>query len=293
MDTPDSTTLKRCTKCGETKPRQAFSVRRSVKCGLQSHCKSCQSADARSKRVARGARPYEPIPLDAKEVVCRACGITKPATTEYFPPYKSGRLRPRCRKCANKLTEAWNSAHHEYILEAGREWYKENKVSHLENSRRWREKNRDRTAIMYKQWREKNRARVEQNQRNWRLNNHEKRKVTAYRRRARKLSLPDAFSATDWQYAIDHFGGCCAVCGRPPGLWHTLAADHWIPLTSPDCPGTVVWNMVPLCHGNDGCNNSKFNRLASEWLIDKFGTRKGRAILRKIEAFLDSRRSAS
>ena len=68
-----------------------------------------------------------------------------------------------------------------------------------------------------------------------------------------------------------------------------MAMDHWIPIVSPDCPGTVPWNIVPLCGGAGGCNNSKSDRNAAEWLIGKFGKRKGRAILRKIEAFLDSR----
>jgi hypothetical protein len=108
------------------------------------------------------------------------------------------------------------------------------------------------------------------------------------RRRARKLNLPDTFTAIDWQLALEHFGGCCAVCGRPAGLWHTLAVDHWIPLskggpTTPD-------NLVPLCHGTDGCNNSKHDRAPSEWLIERFGPRKGRAIQRRVEAYLNSRK---
>src|SRR5581483_2176482 len=56
---------------------------------------------------------------------------------------------------------------------------------------------------------------------------------------ARKRSLPDTFTERDWQRALEYWDYKCAVCGRPRGLWHTLAADHWIPLTAPDCPGTV------------------------------------------------------
>lgn len=43
MDTPDSTTLKRCTKCGEVKPLGMFSKNRRNRDGLQSECKSCNA----------------------------------------------------------------------------------------------------------------------------------------------------------------------------------------------------------------------------------------------------------
>jgi hypothetical protein len=59
---------------------------------------------------------------------------------------------------------------------------------------------------------------------------------------------------------------------------------------SPSCPGTVPWNTVPLCHGVGGCNNQKNDSDATKWLIGKFGKRKGLAILKRIEAFLDSRK---
>jgi len=90
---------------------------------------------------------------------------------------------------------------------------------------------------------------------------------------ARKRSLPDTFSERDWLRALEYWGYKCAVCGRPRGLWHTLAADHWIPLTAPDCPGTVPTNIIPLCHGEGGCNNSKRSKVPDEWLVSKLGTK--------------------
>ena len=33
-------------------------------------------------------------------------------------------------------------------------------------------------------------------------------------RKARKNSLPNALTHTHWQYALNYFNGCCAVCGR-------------------------------------------------------------------------------
>jgi ribosomal protein L37AE/L43A len=91
----------------------------------------------------------------------------------------------------------------------------------------------------------------------------------------RKRSLPHAFTEQDWERALEYWGHKCAVCGRPRGLWHTLAADHWIPLTHSECPGTVPTNIVPLCHGEGGCNNSKGKKMPDAWLAERLGEKPG------------------
>ena len=91
----------------------------------------------------------------------------------------------------------------------------------------------------------------------------------------RKRSLPHSFTQQDWERALEYWGYRCAVCGRPRGLWHTLAADHWIPLTHPDCPGTVPTNIIPLCHGEGGCNNSKGKKMPDAWLEERLGQKQG------------------
>lgn len=237
MDTPDSTTLKRCSKCGEQKPATPifFNRNKNLPDGLNRWCKDC-------------------------------------------------------------------------IAKSGKRWYEANTDRVKATSKAWREANPDRCTANSRAWREANRESLREYQRAYRTANRDKLQAQRrsrykaspdlffagkHRRFARKRSLPSVFTVEDWQIALGHFGGCCAVCGRQPGLWHTLAADHWIPLSSPDCPGTVPWNMAPLCHGIGGCNNSKADRDAAEWLTEKYGKRKGRAILKRIEAFLDSRRPAS
>lgn len=108
--------------------------------------------------------------------------------------------------------------------------------------------------------------------------------------RARKRDLPDTFTLEDWERAQGYFNHCCAVCGRQlNSLFNdfTAAADHWIPLSHADCPGTIAVNIVPLCHGIDGCNNSKSSRDAQEWLIEKFGKRRAKEILERIEAYFE------
>lgn len=101
----------------------------------------------------------------------------------------------------------------------------------------------------------------------------------------RKRNLPTAFTARDWENALEYWEHRCAICERPRGLWHTLAQDHWVPLTSPDCPGTVPTNILPLCHGTDGCNNSKGKKLPGPWLREKLGARRAGRKLREIQDY--------
>jgi len=108
-------------------------------------------------------------------------------------------------------------------------------------------------------------------------------RVDAYR--VRKRALPNTMTAADRRRALDYWGGCCAICGKPPGLWHTVTLDHWIPISHADCPGTVPANLLPMCHGNDGCNNQKHAKNPQQWLVAKLGRRKAARKLEEIQYF--------
>jgi hypothetical protein len=115
-------------------------------------------------------------------------------------------------------------------------------------------------------------------------------KTQQIKRRAFERHLPSAFTPHDWERCLSYWNNSCAVCGRPRGLWHTIAADHWIALSDPrpNNPGTVPTNIIPLCHGIDGCNNSKHDNDATEWLTRKYGRRKAKKILERIQKYFDS-----
>lgn len=271
MDTSDLTT-KRCSKCGEVKPRDQFGKRKS-------QCKAC---DAEYARQYRRANPDK----------VRDCNRA-------YREQHLDELRERSRQ----NTKKWAAEHPEYSrqyyaktrdarLAHAHQYYENNSEARKEYSRKWYAKNQELRREYSRQYRRANPEATQEYNRHWRANNLAAERLHAHRRAARKRALLDNFTSADWQIAIDYFGGCCAVCGHPAGLWHTLAADHWIPLskggpTTPD-------NIVPLCHstkdGQGGCNNSKKDKMPADWLIDKFGKRKGRAILRRIETYLNSRK---
>ena len=107
--------------------------------------------------------------------------------------------------------------------------------------------------------------------------------VQAYR--TRKRNKPNHFTDNDWLNCLEYWHHQCAICGRPQGFWHKLAMDHWIPISDCNSPGTVINNILPLCHGQDGCNNSKGNRNPIEWLILRIGEKRANELLGKINEY--------
>lgn len=240
--------------------------------------------------------------------VCKKCDSVLPATTEYFHRAKGNsdglcsvckdcnRARARAWTAANPernraRSRAWNAANKERKLASSRAWKSANKERHRENARAWYAANPERAKETRRAWVAANPERARKSNRAWRAANKERKRVSNHSREARKRGLPDDFTHEQEQFALDYFGNVCAVCGRPfYDLFseRTLSLDHWIPLKSDNCPGTTATNMIPLCHGIDGCNTRKNARDPNEWLMSQFGKRKAREILARIEAYFDT-----
>lgn len=234
---------------------------------------------------------------------CSKCRIEKPATPEYFSrsTKDKGGLKSRCKECQHVDSRIYRENNPEKLREKRRRYRVENPNKVREINRAYRANNKEKKREYDQGWAKRNRGRLRElgrksyqkhgdkkraYHRDWTKKNPDKVKVHNHRRAARKLSVADTFTQTQWNYALNYFGYCCAVCGRPlNGLFHKPAMDHWIPLASADCPGTIATNILPLCHGDDGCNNSKKNKLPSEWLVERFGKRKAKTIFNRIEEY--------
>lgn len=243
----DSIPLKICARCKISLPIALFNRHHRAKDGLQSYCKNCQSLMNGYKR-----RIWLVISVPEGFRLCSQCAEVYPATSEFFNRYGVIGLRRTCKKCQSKAYGDWYDCHIDY------------------------------QSLRQKIRRENNPSLIREANRKYRTQHPEKVRVFRARRRDREQAKPTNFTENQWKYALNYFGGCCAVCGRPPGLWHIIAMDHWIPLSNDNCPGTTIGNIVPLCHGQDGCNNSKKDRLPQEWLIWKFGKRKAKSIEARI-----------
>lgn len=236
---------------------------------------------------------------------CNVCGEKFPETEQYFPKgkrYKKG-LKPQCKKCDRERLRIWRRNNPEKAAAQRKRGYDKHRDARIAYAQKWYYEHLDERQAYDRQRRINQRSQIKAWQKAWVSKNPEyqreynQRNIESkrvYRRikkaeyRARKHSLPSTLTPADWQAAVDYFNGCCAVCGRQMlNLFGDtqIHADHWIPITKGGA--TIPSNIIPLCGGKGGCNNSKRNREPNEWLIEKFGKRKARGVLNRIEAYFE------
>ncbi|MBE2268947.1 MAG: HNH endonuclease [Anaerolinea sp.] len=249
---------KRCTHCERVLLKEAFGKCVSKKDGLQSWCNECRQA-----RRDQHRKPKEAIPEGMKR--CYKCKQLLPATTEYFSVAKHLRdgLQPACKQCF----KAYRLQNRERILQQKKEHYYENVVSI----------NAGKIKYYYAK-QEALRNGDEEILRQHRARLAESAKIGHAQRRTRKLNLPYDWSRRAWKLCLAYWDNRCSVCG---GTQH-LHADHWIPLSSPECPGTVTENMIVLCRT---CNVRKHTTMPEIWLIETLGEEAAQRKLAEIQAY--------
>ena len=296
---------KRCPTCKETKAVSAFSRDSKKKDGLRSQCKECEREYNRVWRAANSEK------LRERNRVWRAANPEKEREAgRVWRAANSEKVREKSRvyyaansEKLNEKSRVYREANPEKVRERHRVYREANLEKAREGQRVYREANlekeRERVRVYKAANSEKVRERdrvynaansekVRERNRVYRAANPEKGRVHNQRRRARKANLPNTLTAAEWQYAIDYFHGYCAVCDRPLKdlfVTHTASADHWIPLTKGG--GTTADNIVPLCSGEDGCNNRKGNKDPEVWLAQQFSKHEAKKILQRINAYFE------
>lgn len=219
--------------------------------------------------------------LDTKR--CSMCGTEKPANAFYPRHDRASGLRSRCKECENKVHRQWCSEHPQSISVYNRQDRIKHRAKRIRYATQYRIEHQERLTAQ----RKINSIKRAANTRRWHKANPDKSRIQGHRYRARKRNLPVNFTDVDWQHCLSYFHGQCAVCYRYPGNGLTLAMDHWIPLADTDCPGAVPSNIVPLCHGLDGCNNSKHNKPPLQWLNERYEPDSAQDIATRIARYFD------
>lgn len=277
---------KPCSKCGEMKPAtcEFFHSRKDTKDGLRKECKACRALSRKNH--------YQ----ENREQIIERVG-------EY-----QRKNRDKRRVYEREYSRQWREKHPERYRERRLKWIKNNQPRIQARNREWRKRNRERIYVLRRLWIERNKEHVTTVSRKY-MREHYRDNIEKYRqkahlrkqrnpdvfviysqrRAARKRALPDTLTPSQWEACLKYFKGCCAVCGRPKGLWHTLATDHWIPLSRGG--PTTAENIIPLCHalkdGEGGCNNSKAAKDPIKWLNETFGKVKADAIAKRIHAYFE------
>lgn len=241
-----------------------------MKDGLHAWCNDCRKAycDANRDKLREKKREYyqanrETILADKRE---------------YFQTHKEQHRTYQRQQRAS---------HGDEIRAYRRQWRAHRRDDVCAYQRRYYAENRPKMRAYLRAWRERNIHKEREYALHWRTRYPDTWKALRIRRRAVSIGLPGSITAQQWRECLDYWQHRCAVCGRSRGLWLTIAADHWIPISSPSCPGSVSTNIVPLCHGRSSCNIEKGNKPPVDWLTAKLGKRKARRKLVEIEAYFD------
>lgn len=282
--------MKVCTKCKSIKvaSSQFFFRDNRTKDGFSCWCKWCDTI--RKGRTYQGpakiARPGHKI--------CPQCEKELPTTTEHFYRDKTtiSGLKPICKSCMAKRLGQTRKTQEPPVLDGLKRCTKCKNVYDATTEFFHRSHAHDlglspicKKCIMADgaTYRTNNRDVIRRRER-MRLTFS---RAARHRREARKKSLPDTLTSAQWQRCLDYWCGCCVYCGRTADLFRSIALDHFVALSDPGCPGTTVLNVLPACHGAEGCNNSKCARPAAEWLESKFGVRKAKRILGRIADYFE------
>jgi len=235
---------KKCTKCGEVKPKEEYFKAKDNKDGLMGGCKECdlKRAKKRQEKVNREC---------VVEKQCSSCGVKKPRNEYHRSSLNKDGLKGECKSCRSKKEEIRYSCKYEYAEE---KWC--GKCGEVKHRNAFHNYTRSRDgltrtckecrAIAGKEYYNKNR----------------KRYIAAAR--LRRICTEEAMPT--WltkkhheqiQQIYDHARECSLLTGDE------YVVDHVIPIKGRSVCGLhVPWNLQVL---PSDVNDSKGNRIFNNW----------------------------
>lgn len=228
--------------------------------------------------------------LTACCVVCNRARIRQCKHKTYWSDPERYREESRNRRQANpeafrERTRKWRQQYPERARSARRHWEQAHPDKKREHDRRYYQKHHAEIRHRQQKATATKPGYSSENVRRWRKNNRDRDRLLAHRRRAKSRELPTTFEEGHWKQAVDFFHGVCAYCGQPPRLWDdppVLHQDHFIPQAKNG--GYEPRNILPAC---PSCNLSKHDEDPKVWLVRKFGLRRAKQILKRIQEYFE------
>ena len=253
---------KNCTICLIDKPLNAFRSHLLGKYGLHSQCRECQRISTRAyMQRARQERPNELKEIKRKSMK-RTFDKIKSRNKAFYLKNRQDRL---------KKAAIYRQENRDKINVWHRKNYAENKESKTLQTKTYYQTHkmeiRDRQLI-YK--------------------NMHKAEIRMHNRlRKLKLSFSNSdYTQKDWLDCLVYWHHSCAICGCYAQDSRIICSDHWIPLSKGGL--THKTNILPLCHGINGCNNFKQAKNPIDWLVEYLGENAANIKLSEIQAYFNS-----
>jgi hypothetical protein len=228
---------------------------------------------------------------------CSHCQKIYHLTEEFFPRSTPHTFRNKCKPCvridaveyarrrrlrqpelAREQMRRYCELHADQLAAKRRQKYLANKEAILKDRAEYREKNREKIRAWHRQYYKDNREKrlnkesisrqrrvdkIRQAQRSYR-NAHRLR--NRLREKKLRYSVAD-FSKRDWEHCLAYWDGRCVICGYKGGDQRIICMEHWVPLAKGGLTDRA--NILPMCHGLNGCNNSKHASEPTLWLRRK------------------------
>lgn len=210
---------------------------------------------------------YLPSPIGR---ICRVCGIWFPRHLLVKNKKQPDGVEKHCLACSRAKSKRWDNEHPGAMNAFRKKWERANPGETVKAIRRWQQTNKDRTHAANSRWAKAH---------------PDKARAKVQKRRDRKRSLVATFHNSHWRDCLEYWHGVCAYCGNPPLLWDkssVLTQEHFIPVAASG--GYTPDNIVPACKS---CNSSKCDSDPAKWLTQRFGKRKAKVILKKIQDYFD------
>lgn len=285
---------KTCTRCGETKPTEAFYASRYGQHGRTPYCRKCIKAQNAERRCALRGRTREEIfavqpakkqcsrclkakpksaftfnrvSVDGLSWVCRTCNhqeqrehtARRSARTvaDVLASQPQSKRCPECDRVLAKSNFSTSRARPDGLYQYCRECGSaQYKQSYRKHKHRWK--------AAYRRWCVANAERCREYQRISYRRHPEKAAEKRNRRRARQEGLAATYTSQDWMRSLEVFSRCCAYCGKHESVVGAFDQDHVIPVVAGG--GYVPGNIVPACAK---CNGSKWQKPYAQWMQER------------------------
>lgn len=283
----DTIDTKTCAKCKNLIPAtlEYFSKDKTKDDGLQTWCKACM------REYHREYREINRDKLNEQNRKYRLDNIDKELlrSQKYYQANKDKKVEyyENNKEKIDEYHQKYRLINKSKSLEYAREYRRLNKNKLYSKNRAYYQANKDKVLKQNREYYQANKDQRSEYARKWRRANPDKKRISSARRNARKRSLPSTFTEQQWIACLEYFNYTCAVCSSQlRDLFGDVEphADHWIPLSSDKCTGTVATNMVCLC---SDCNLNKGAKMPDVWLKEKYGTRKANEILKRIDDYFN------
>lgn len=278
--------MKRCTKCGEEFPatKEFFSSDAQKRDGLRPDCKSCNSNSKAKQRLIN----RDKINQKARDKRREDIEKSRARDRDYYHKNKP-RIRVYYKKRRTDNIDEFRNKEADYrennrdrINRKTRERRSKDREEVNRQNKEYRDKNPERYRASQRKHYAKNRDQILLDCRQYVLKNPWIGRAAKQRYSARKRGLPDTLTKDQCKRAVEYFENKCVYCGKELSV---VTLDHYIPVSDPDCPGTIASNMLPACFT---CNASKQDTDVRIWLLRSYDKEMTDSIIRRIEAYFAS-----